>query len=146
MRVRKLNIFFEDKNKDTHVKRFEVVTGSGIRNDASFGKKRQISILFVDTREWIEDKNTVPKGLCFGRFKENILIERNMSKEKCILQKGDCLYCGNVILRITEASKRCFEECDRVKCGLECKLKDNCCFAEVIEGGMIEEEMEICLM
>lgn len=107
----------------------------------SKGGKRQLSLLFLDVRDWMEKAEL--RGLCFRRFKENILITRE--DEEYIPREGDLLKIGDCLIRVTEAGKKCFSECAREQAGMECKLRDLCFFAEYVEKAEIQEGMEVCL-
>ena len=91
---------------------------------------RQISILTSKIRNWMDEN--VGKGLCLGRFEENILID---GIEK--LTPNQRLKSGDIILRISQIPKSCHEQCNLFEKELYCPLAYAYVFASVERGGTI---------
>lgn len=114
-------------------------SGKGIRGDRHYGEEgAQVCILDGETLRFMEAQNG--RGLCFRKFKANILAEELRASE---LEEGDWLEIGEVILEIVKSGKECFENCVRREEHLECLLRTGCCFAKVICGGQIHKQDEI---
>lgn len=122
----------EAKGKPSQEKEsLELVEGKGILGDRHYGETdMQVCLLEQECRTWMEEQEE--KGLCFGRFRENI---RTCSADMSLLARGDRLWAGDALLEITQAGKECFPECPRLKAGKECRLRHACSFAKVLKGG-----------
>ena len=118
------------------------VENQGIQGDFhADGKERQISLLTLEEKEWMESREE--KGFCFKKYKENLLIE-GLSLQEC--QEGDVLICGNVVLEISASTKSCHPElCSLAVSGQACILAGSCKFAKVQKGGSIERGMKVRL-
>jgi len=88
------------------------------------GGERQLSLLS-------QEGMGTHKGLCFGRYKENILFDAALSSA---LIPGTRLTVGEAILEISVGDKRCFEQCPLHGQGRYCGTKS---FAKVVQGGVI---------
>ena len=104
------------------------------------GGERQISILFVETRELLAKQKE--RGLCFSRFRENISI-RGMAADA--LRAGVRLEAGEAVLEISGEAKYCHEECSLYEAGKSCPLAGASLFARVLKGGVIRNGDRICL-
>lgn len=91
-----------------------------------------MSMLADSTRVWL-DSQTEP-GLCFGRFKENLLIE-GLEDEKIV--DGCLLQIGGALLKVRVGKKYCHSECPLFSRGESCKLPESVLFASVAQGGII---------
>jgi MOSC domain-containing protein YiiM len=111
----------------------ELVAGLGLAGDFHQGGERQLSLLSTETRAWL-NKQTEP-GLCFTRFKENLLVE---GLEEEGLADGMSVQVGEAILRIHTGQKYCHGECPLFSGGDTCKLPESVLFAEVERGGTIK--------
>lgn len=110
-----------------------LVAGLGMQGDRHLGGERQLSLLLAEARRWM-DAQPVP-GLCFGRFKPNILIGGLASGELAV---GECLCVGaDAVLRIGGEAKRCFPECALLIHGAPCRLPGCAAFATVERGGVV---------
>jgi len=109
-----------------------LIKGLGVEGDFHQGGDRQVSLLGAEARAWMESQTK--KGLCFERFKENMLIE-GLSEEA--LKSGDLLLAGKAVLRISGAGKHCFKECVLFSEGQECLLSESALFAIVEESGYV---------
>lgn len=117
-----------------------LVENQGIEGDFhGDGKERQISLLTLEEKKWMEAKEA--KGFCFKKYKENILID-GISLQKC--KTGDLLVCGDVILEISASMKSCHAElCELAASGEECILAGSSKFVKVRKGGSIKKGMVI---
>ena len=104
----------------------------GVEGDFHQGSERQVSLLSVETRRWMEAQTE--QGLCFKRFRENILIEGLPLED---LDNGCLLSAGDAILRISMRNKRCYDECRLFSKGIPCRLSGCAAFAVVDRGGVI---------
>jgi len=95
----------------------KLLKGIGIEGDFHQGGEKQISLLSSEIRRWMETQTE--KGLCFRRFRENILIEGLPLDE---LENGDLLTVGNAVLRVSKQSKHCYAECELFSKGAPCRL------------------------
>ena len=109
-----------------------LLEGLGVGGDFHQGGEKQISLLPVETRRWMEVQSE--KGLCFGRFRENILTE-GLPPET--LEPGYRLSIGSAIIRIGGQHKDCFSECGRISKGLSCSLFESTAFAQVEKSGIV---------
>jgi len=109
-----------------------LLEGIGIEGDVHQGGERQISLLSADIRKWID--SCKEKGLCFKKFRENILIDGVNFKE---LTNNSRLSIGEAVLSISMGKKHCYDECDLRLSGLECRLTGNSVFAVVEHGGTV---------
>jgi MOSC domain-containing protein YiiM len=96
------------------------------------GGGQQISLLTVEARRWM-NAQAVP-GLCFRRYKENILFE---SLPASFLKAGTRLRTGEAIIEISDEGKHCFEECSLFNRGEPCVLAGQNLFAQVIKSGVV---------
>ena len=109
-----------------------LLEGIGVEGDFHQGGERQISLLSAEARRWMEAQKE--KGLCFERFRENILIE-GLSLED--LENGSLLFLGDAVLRISMRGKHCYDECALFSKGTPCRLSGCAVFAVVERGGTI---------
>ncbi|MEF9941104.1 MAG: ThiF family adenylyltransferase [Lachnospiraceae bacterium] len=98
------------------------------------GGERQLSILSKKRKNWIQEQEV--KGLCFSRWKENLLIDGDEMNSYPV---GTQLVIGTTKLEITVQDKRCFPECKRIQRKMSCELAQGSCFAKVIQGGNISK-------
>lgn len=109
-----------------------LVAGAGMEGDVHFGGKRQLSVVTAEARELMDTQSV--KGLCFNRFKENILLK---GVDVAGLKRGSTVSIGCALLRVIEDGKRCFPECELFAAGVSCGLADGAFFAEVVRGGVV---------
>ena len=102
---------------------------------------RQISLMIAGNNPPLN--TAAEKGLCTGRFKENITIrfpelsdgEKSGWAEQ--MESGLRLSVGEAILEISGETKRCHEECPLFRAGGRCSLAGKNLFARVLKGGPI---------
>ena len=109
-----------------------LLEGLGVEGDFHQGGDRQVSLLSIEARRWMEAQTK--KGLCFEKFRENILVEGLPLED---LKNGSLLSLGNVVLRTGTHNKRCYDECGLFSKGMPCRLSGCAVFAVVERGGTI---------
>lgn len=106
--------------------------GYGIENDAHAGSwHRQVSLLSYDK---VQEFNARGGQAQTGAFGENILVEGLDFRN---LPVGTRLYCGEVILKMTQIGKECHTHCQIYQRVGDCIMPREGVFAEVVQGGMI---------
>jgi len=116
------------------LREMNLLEGLGVEGDFHQGGEKQVSLLSAEARQWIDAQTEqAKKGLCFVRFRENILIE-GLPED---LESGSLLRAGDAVLRISERGKRCHGECSLFSKGLPCRLSASAVFATVERGGII---------
>ena len=108
-----------------------LIQGLGMQGNLYQGGERQLSLLSLETRQWMNTQT--PKGLCFGRFHENILTEGIILED---LAPGCHLRIGETILRISMQTRHCYRDCVLFSQGTECRLSTNAVFATVEQSGL----------
>ena len=105
----------------------------GILEDAHAGNwHRQISLLSYDK---VEDFRKKGAQVSEGAFGENLLVEGIDFKT---LKTGTRLFCGDVILEMTQIGKECHSHCEIYKQIGDCIMPREGVFARVIKGGIIK--------
>lgn len=113
--------------------RADLHTEWGIAGDAYGGPgDRQVVLLDACARAAI-DEGTGEQGVCYPRFRENLLIE-DLNAGR--LAPGMRLVIGTVVLEVTAAGKRCFPECTLPRG--ECHIRAGVAFCRVIRGGSVQ--------
>ena len=110
----------------------KLLEGRGVEGDFHLGSERQVSLLSAEARQWMEAQNE--KGLCFERFRENILIEGMFLGD---LKEGSLLSSGDAVLQISALGKHCHDECGLFSKGTPCRLSGCAAFAVVERDGTI---------
>jgi MOSC domain-containing protein YiiM len=111
------------------------IEGQGMEGDFhAVGGEKQISLLSRGERQWIESQSL--RGLCFGRYKENVLFD-GIPPEAMI--PGVKIAIGGAVLMISDTGKRCFKECPLFDCRQNCILAGRNLFAKVIRSGNAAE-------
>jgi len=135
-----------------------LLEGLGMEGDChAQGGIRQLSLLSVEDRQWMAARMEYsaaqeaiqPVGLCFARYRENILFE-GLAPDSLVpgtrLLIGECSQSPvpspqspikGAILEISAETKRCFEQCSLFSQGQCCILAGRSPFAVVIRGGMV---------
>ena len=106
--------------------------GLGVEGDFHQGGERQVSLLSAEARRWMEAQTK--KGFCFGRFRENILIEGLPLED---VKDDSRMSLGDAVLRINTHSKHCYDECILFSEGMQCRLSGCAVFAVVECGGAV---------
>ena len=111
-----------------------LLEGQGMEEDFhAKGGDNQLSLLCMETSQWMDGQ--VEKGLCFGRYKENILLDGIASAD---LVPGIRLKAGEAFLEISDTHKECFKECTLFSSGQNCLLAGRSLFAKVIRSGIVK--------
>jgi len=105
----------------------------GMERDFHQGSERQLCLRTAEVRRWMDAQPQ--KGICFGRFRENILIE---GLPDGTLPPGVRLCVGEAILQISAERKRCHDDCKLFSQGVRCRLSECAVFAIVERGGVIQ--------
>jgi len=109
------------------------LAGLGMEGDfRAAGGERQVSLLSRGGREWMDAQTE--RGLCFGRYKENILLDAGPAFAPA---PGARLSMGEAVLEISGAAKRCFGECPLRAREPACVLAGRSLFAKVVRGGIV---------
>ncbi|MCR5358021.1 MAG: MOSC domain-containing protein [Lachnospiraceae bacterium] len=112
-----------------------LIKDHGIEGDAHAGQwHRQVSLL---TGSKVDEFNQKGANVSNGDFGENIIIDGFDVKE---LPIGSVLKIGNARLRLTQRGKECHSHCRIYKRMGDCIMPREGVFAEVLEGGRINEE------
>ena len=115
-----------------HLSGMRLLEGLGVEGDFHQGSERQVCLFSAEARRWMEAQTE--KGLCFGKFRENILVEGLPLEE---LEDGSLLSMGDAVLRVGTRSKHCYDECALFSKGMSCRLSGCAVFAVVERGGTI---------
>ncbi|MCL2517788.1 MAG: hypothetical protein FWF15_04415 [Oscillospiraceae bacterium] len=126
MKIVGLTLFQKKNEPGISVAELNLLEGFGIEGDFHWGGEKQVTLLSAETRRWLDSQTE--QGLCFKRFKENILIE-DLEIKPC-----DRLIIGNAVLRISNLTKPCFDECPLVS---PCRLSGRAVFAVVEKSGTV---------
>ncbi|NLM52047.1 MAG: MOSC domain-containing protein [Firmicutes bacterium] len=111
----------------------------GLEGDAHAGKwHRQVSLLGVESIEKM--KAIGIKGLCEGKFAENITTE---GIELYKLPIGTKLQIGETIQEVTQIGKECHEKCAIYKQVGSCVMPKEGIFTKVLKGGKVKPGDEI---
>lgn len=118
-----------------------LIRGLGMEGNRHQGGEKQISLLSAEALRWMQAQTE--KGLCFERFKENILIEGLPFDD---LSVGSLLSVGNAVLRVSMRGKRCYEACALFSKGAPCRLSGSAVFAVVEQGGAVRSGEPVCIL
>ena len=114
------------------LKEVELIAGLGMEGNMNQGGERQLCLLTAEIREWMDSH--AEKGLCFRRFKENMLIE---GLPDGVLLPGMRIQTGEAVLQVSESLKHCFAECQLASESIRCRLSECAVFAVVECGGTV---------
>lgn len=105
----------------------------GIEGDHRAGQgKKQVSLLAIESLYKITSQTV--KGLCSGKFSENIATEGIALWE---LETGTKLFIGETVLEISQVGKECHDGCPiKAQVG-QCIMPKEGIFTKVIKGGEI---------
>lgn len=132
-KVVSINISEKKGTIKTPVDNCRLIEDFGIENDAHAGKGiRQVSLLGVESIEKM--KNLGVKGLCSGKFAENITTSGIILHE---LKIGTILHIGETTLEVTQIGKECHGGCEIKQQVGHCIMPLEGIFAKVIQGGIV---------
>ena len=132
MLFRSLTFYHKKGEPGTPLHEMKLLEGLGAEGDFHQGGERQVSLLSAEAGRWMEAQTE--KGICFGRFRENLLIEGLPIED---LKNGSLLRAGAAVLRVSMRGKHCYGECPLFSKGTPCRLSDCAAFAVVERGGVI---------
>lgn len=120
----------------------EFITDYGLKNDAHAGNwHRQVSFLGNESIDKMKALGI--KGLCTGKFAENITTE---GIELYSLPIGTHMDIGGVIFEVTQIGKECHQNCAIYHQIGSCIMPKEGIFARVIKGGTIRPGDEIIVI
>lgn len=112
----------------------EFVTDYGLQGDAHAGKGiRQVSLLGRESYNKYADREI--KGLCDGKFAENITTEGIILYE---LPVGTRLKIGETVQEVTKIGKECHAGCEIQKLVGSCIMPKEGIFTKVVIGGLVK--------
>lgn len=118
----------------TAVEKAMFIEDFGIEGDAHAGKwHRQVSLLGEESIDKIRQHGI--KGLCTGRFAENITTEGIILYE---LPVGTRLQVGDTIQEVTQIGKECHRKCAIYYQVGDCVMPREGIFTRVIKGGQVK--------
>ncbi|MEG1613020.1 MAG: MOSC domain-containing protein [Clostridia bacterium] len=119
------------------VESIKLIEDFGIEGDAHAekGSIRQISFLGRESVKKMEDLGV--RGLCFGKFAENICTEGIVLHE---IPVGTLLEIGNTIQEVTQIGKKCHaaDGCEVARLVGTCIMPKEGIFTKVVKGGTIK--------
>lgn len=130
--LKKIQIFKEKDLPGEELQKAYTVEGHGIYGDRHcMDAEKPISISDETLEKWINEQEY--KGLCFRRFKTNLILE-NLSQLD--VKVGDKIKIGDTVLEISGAYKKCFKEgCEIYENSVPCRLPGNMLFAVSLDSG-----------
>lgn len=133
-RVIAINISEKKGVPKTAVEKAMFIEDFGIEGDAHSGKwHRQVSLLGEESIDKIRQHGI--KGLCTGRFAENITTEGVILYE---LPVGTRLQVGDTIQEVTQIGKECHRKCAIYYQVGDCVMPREGIFTRVIKGGQVK--------
>ncbi|HHW01132.1 MAG TPA: MOSC domain-containing protein [Clostridiaceae bacterium] len=112
----------------------ELIENFGFKGDAHAGNwHRQVSLLGQESIDKMKALGI--KGLCTGKFAENITTE---GIELYSLKVGTRLKIGDALLEVTQIGKECYQKCAIYHQVGECVMPREGIFARVIKGGTVK--------
>lgn len=123
----------EKKGVEKHpISEGNFIENYGLEGDAHAGNwHRQISLLSYDKVEAFNQRGAAVKD---GDFGENLVVEGVDFRS---LPVGTTLYCGEVVLEMTQIGKECHSHCAIHKRMGDCIMPREGVFARVVKGGKI---------
>lgn len=120
----------------------EFIEDFGLKGDAHAGNwHRQVSFLGQESIDKVTALGV--KGLCTGKFAENITTE---GIELYSLAIGARLNINGVIFEVTQIGKECHQKCAIYHQVGDCVMPKEGIFARVIKGGVVKPGDEILVM
>lgn len=117
----------------------EFIENHGINGDAHAGNwHRQVSLLGQESIDKVKALGI--KGLCTGKFAENITTE---GIELYSLPIGALFEINGAVLEVTQIGKECHRKCAIYRQIGDCVMPREGIFARVLKGGIIKSGDEI---
>jgi MOSC domain-containing protein YiiM len=114
----------------------------GLEGDAHAGKGiRQVSLLGRES--YLKYKDRDVKGLCDGKFAENLTTEGIILYE---LPIGTVLKIGETVQEVTKIGKECHNGCEIQKLVGSCIMPKEGIFTRVLKGGIVRAGDEITIL
>lgn len=135
-RVVAINISEKKGIPKTTIDEGEFVVDFGLKGDAHGGNwHRQVSLLGQESIDKVKAQGI--KGLCTGKFAENITTE---GIELYTLPIGTRLDINGVILEVTQIGKECHQKCAIFHQVGDCVMPKEGIFVKVVQGGLIKKD------
>lgn len=126
----------------TTVELGEFLVDFGLKGDAHAGNwHRQVSLLGQESIDKVTALGV--KGLCTGKFAENITTEGIVLYTLAI---GTRFQINEVIMEVTQIGKECHKKCAIYHQIGDCVMPKEGIFAKVIKGGLIKAGDEIIVL
>jgi MOSC domain-containing protein YiiM len=137
-----INISKQKGVPKTTIAQGEFIENFGLKGDAHAGNwHRQVSFL---GQESIDKMGALGiKGLCTGKFAENITTE---GIELFLLPVGTKFKISDVIFEVTRIGKECHRKCAIYHQVGDCIMPKEGIFARVLKGGIIKAGDEILII
>lgn len=120
----------------------EFIENFGLKGDAHGGNwHRQVSFLGVESIERMKELGI--KGLCTGKFAENITTEGIVLYA---LDIGTMFTIGDVLFEVTQIGKECHQKCAIYHQVGDCVMPKEGIFAKVLKGGIVKSADEIVIL
>jgi MOSC domain-containing protein YiiM len=141
-RVTAINISEKKGVPKTTIPEGEFVVDFGLKGDAHGGSwHRQVSLL---GQESIDKMSALGiKGLCTGKFAENITTEDITLYE---LPVGSKFEIGECLFEVTQIGKECHKKCAIYHQIGDCIMPKEGIFAKVLQGGIVRPGDEIIVL
>lgn len=138
-RVLAINISEKKGIPKTSVPEAGLIADYGIEGDAHAGKwHRQISLLANESVNKMREKGV--KGLCAGRFAENLTTE---GIDLWTIPVGSKVYIGPTVHEVSQIGKECHHGCAIQQLVGECVMPKEGIFTRVLVGGIVKVGDEI---
>jgi len=119
-----------------------LIENHGLEGDAHAGPwHRQLCLLAIESVRKMDE--TGIKGLCAGKFAENITTE---GIELYSLAVGTQLKIGDTLHEVTQIGKECHSGCEVQKLVGKCIVPKEGIFTKVLKGGQIQAGDEITVL
>ncbi len=136
--IKALCISKERGTPKQEVEQINLLAQHGLEGDAHAGSwHRQVSLLAY---ERVQEFNARGGQAEAGAFGENILVQGIDLKK---LPVGTRIFCGSVILRVTQIGKECHSHCEIFRRAGDCIMPREGIFAVVEQGGSLRPGMEL---
>lgn len=141
-RVIAINISEKKGVPKTTTEQGEFIEDFGLKGDAHAGSGiRQVSLLGQESIDKIKALGV--KGLCTGKFAENITTEGIVLYE---LKIGTRFKIRDVVFEVTQIGKECHQKCAIFRQVGDCVMPREGIFARILKGGVIRAGDEILVL
>ena len=124
------------------IEKGHLIEDFGLEGDAHAGKwHRQVSLLGMESIEKMKRQGA--KGLCSGKFAENLTTEGIVLYE---LPVGSKLKIGEVLMEVTQIGKECHFGCEIRNLIGDCIMPREGIFTRVLSEGWIKPGDEIVIV